>query len=249
MRPPPHADGPVNLVAHHLCQGRHDPRLELRSCAAAHLGEGGAHAAAGAVGPVGADRVEGVGAEDDPADQRDLWAAEAVGIAVTVPALLRGAHPGRDLPELVDGAQDALADDRVVPDQPPLGCRRLRRLLEQCGRESDLADVVQACGDPDVLPLVPVHPELVGDPQRDPLHLTRVIRGLGARRAQHAVRHLSRDPDDAREPSPDHRRAPVAPAECRPRHAPRCSPGNPGGPPAVRPRALETPAKFLLPFQ
>src|SRR5512142_2383958 len=140
-----------------------DARVELR-------GRGLAQAPAGllageppAVGPVGRHRVEGVADEDDPRLDRDLLASLAVRIAVAVPALVAGAHDGPDLREPVDRSQDPLAELRVLLDHEPLLRRQRARLLQDLGRDPDLADVVEEGAELEPLQRAALEPQLLAD--------------------------------------------------------------------------------------
>ena len=73
-----------------------------------------------AVRAVGRHRVEGVAGEDDPRLERDLLAGEVVGIAGAVVVLVRAADDEPHLAELLDGGEDALAEDRVGLDDRAL---------------------------------------------------------------------------------------------------------------------------------
>ena len=77
-----------------------DLGIELRARDAAHLGEDLGARARGAVDAVRAHRVEGVGDRDDPGEERDVAAGEAVRVATAVEALVVVAHAVEDGREL-----------------------------------------------------------------------------------------------------------------------------------------------------
>src|SRR5947209_7284102 len=95
----------------------YDIRIELGSGAASELGEGFVLASGGPVGAVGRHRAEGVAAADDPGDQRDLRAAEAVRIASSIEPLVAAADGPSDLGEhAADLLEHELSFDRVQLD-------------------------------------------------------------------------------------------------------------------------------------
>jgi hypothetical protein len=71
----------VKLAGHRL-QGRDDLRVELGSGAGSNLVQGFGRSSPAPVGAVGADRVEGVGARDDPTCKRRLLPASLSGYPV-----------------------------------------------------------------------------------------------------------------------------------------------------------------------
>src|SRR4051812_12911866 len=68
---------------------RGHPGVELRTGVGEQLPSGRLDRQRRAVGPVGGHRVEGIAAGDDSRLDRDLLTCEPVGIAATVPALVR----------------------------------------------------------------------------------------------------------------------------------------------------------------
>ena len=98
------------------------------------------------VGAVGDHRVVGVADGHDAGAERDLLAGEPIGIAAPVVALMARAHDRADAAELGRGADDPLADDRVLAHVFPLvGVERARGVQDGVG-DRDLADVVQGGG-------------------------------------------------------------------------------------------------------
>ena len=90
-------------------------------------------------------------------------------VAAAVPALVLGAHGGREVGERRDRADDALADRRVRAHDPPLGVATARRLLQDRLRDAELADVVQERDLRDGDDLLVGEPELLRD-RRGELH-------------------------------------------------------------------------------
>src|SRR4051794_18043779 len=96
-----------------LLQRNGDGWIELGARTPLDLRDGLVGRAPGPVGAVAADGMERVGAEDDPAAERNIGSLDAIRVSRAVPALVRMAHEAADLRELGDGAQDLLADERV----------------------------------------------------------------------------------------------------------------------------------------
>ena len=80
--------------------------------------------------------MEGVGAQDHAARERDPLARQSVRIAAAVPVLVRVADDRRDLGHLGHRAQDPLADHRVLADDGPLVLGQRARLVEDRSTES-----------------------------------------------------------------------------------------------------------------
>ena len=87
--------------------------------------------------------MEGVAGEDDPALDRDLLAAQAVRVAVPVPALVLRPHRRREMTETDDRRDHLRPDLRMAPHDRPLLDIQGTRLLEHSVGHSDLPDVVQ----------------------------------------------------------------------------------------------------------
>ena len=112
----------------------------------------------------GRHRVVRVGDEDDARAERDLVAAEPVGIAVAVPALVMMEHPFRDRldPEALEHPE---ADLRMALKHQALGLVELARLAEDLLGDRELPEVVQARGEPRQLDLRVLEAEPSGDPR------------------------------------------------------------------------------------
>ena len=70
-------------------------------------------------------------------------AAQAVGVAAAVPALVARSHEPADLGHREVRRQESLADDRVKTDEVPLGGAQLMLLAEDLARERHVADVTE----------------------------------------------------------------------------------------------------------
>src|SRR5271170_579377 len=104
-----------------------------------------------AIGAGGRHRAVGVACGDDPRLDRDVLATEAVRIAATVPALVRGADDAADLThKTADLLEHPLALDRVGLDDRPLPLVELPGLVDDLLGNGDLADVVQESAELDV---------------------------------------------------------------------------------------------------
>ncbi len=131
-----------------------DLRVELRPGVSAQLGNRLVLRQRLAVRPVGRHRVVGVAGGDDPRQRRDLLAAEPVGVARAVVALVAGADDLADLAEqAADAVQEPLALDRVALDDLELLGRERAGLVDDLVRDSELADVVQQRRELRVAPL------------------------------------------------------------------------------------------------
>ena len=98
-----------------------------------------------AVGPLERHRVVGVDHAHGARDQGDLLAAQAVRVAVAVPALVVMAHAQDEL-LLEQRADDVGAEHRVLAHEVPLLGVQLARLEQDAVGDADLADVVQVGG-------------------------------------------------------------------------------------------------------
>src|SRR5262249_57118925 len=97
-----------------------------------------------AVRAVARDRVERVGDGEHARAERNLVAAERVGIPAAVPALVVRTHHRQALAAHERHAlEHLLAEGRVRLDQPPFRIRERSRLLEDAVGDPDLADVVE----------------------------------------------------------------------------------------------------------
>jgi len=164
--------GAVGRKRTHATQHREEGvvyrRIRLR---AAQAGEDRRHHVARdrlLVRPVRGAGVPGVRDVHDPGDERDRLAAQPLGVARPIPALVVAAD-GREggLQEL-DPRDDLRADGGMVADERHLLRREDAPLREDGVRDPDLADVVQ---DPAVLE---VRERLLGEPELAPdLHRER----------------------------------------------------------------------------
>src|SRR5918992_4082708 len=130
----------------HSVERLDDLRVELRPGAAQQLAQRLLDCEHRRVRALGDHRVERLAHSDDASAERDLLALELVGIARSVPPLVRRADEPSDLAERRGGVQDALADQRVATDELPLLVRQRAGLLEDLLRDRDLADVVDLRG-------------------------------------------------------------------------------------------------------
>src|SRR5581483_2472823 len=120
-----------------------DARIELRSCAAAKLGERPAQVLGGAVGAAADDGVERVADGDDARAERDFLAGEPVRVTRPVEALVARTDERPEVGESRSGGEDPLADDRMPAHEVPLLVSQRPGLLDDSLRDRDLADVVQ----------------------------------------------------------------------------------------------------------
>ena len=104
-----------------------------------------------AIDAIGGERVEDVGHGGQPPDQRDLVADQPARIPVAVEALVVRPGDRRRLLEDLDvrAAEHALADQGVAVHLGAFGRRQRAGLEQDRVRDRDLADIVQAAGDPD----------------------------------------------------------------------------------------------------
>src|SRR5689334_19947407 len=118
-------------------------RVELPAPLAPHLRDRLFRAPRRAVRPGVDDGIEGVDDPDDPGAERDRIAAQAVGVAAAIPALVVVAddRPERRAPG--EGQADPLADDRVAPHLGPLPVGQRAGLGQDRVADPDLADVME----------------------------------------------------------------------------------------------------------
>ena len=107
----------------------------------------------------------GIAGEDDPAADRDRRACEAVWIALAVPALVLVADDASHGAQARDGAQDALADRRVLTHDHPLPLAQRAGLVQDLVRNPDLADVVKERRGADAADLFAVQRQRVAHPR------------------------------------------------------------------------------------
>src|SRR6476620_1230772 len=141
-----------------------------------------------AVRPVRGHGVVRITGEDDPAGDRNRRARQAVGIALAVPALVLVADDASHGAKTRDGAQDALADRRVLAHDLPLTLGERTGLVEDLVGNPDLADVVKERRGADTADLLAVQRQGLADPRGqvdDALRvLTRVAVALLERRGE-----------------------------------------------------------------
>ena len=106
-------------------------------------------------------------------------AREPVRIAGAVPALVGGADDRRDRAQGSGGAEDPLAEDRVLSHEVPLGTVQRAGLVEDPVGDADLADVVQLRRATDLVELLARHPEPAGDRHRELGHAAGVASSSG----------------------------------------------------------------------
>ena len=90
-----------------------------------------------------------------------------VGIPGAVVVLVRAANDQTDLAELLDGSEDALAEDGMRLDDEALVFVERAGLHEDPGRDADLADVVEERPQLEALELAWLEAELRTDSQRE----------------------------------------------------------------------------------
>src|ERR1035437_6749800 len=120
-----------------------DAWVELAASTAAGLRARVRSAYSRRIGPTGDHCVERVAGEHDPRGQRDLLAAEPVGVAGTVVALGRRSHELRHGLQCGCGIQYSFADQRVVANERPLGVAQRGDFAQNALGDRELADIVQ----------------------------------------------------------------------------------------------------------
>ena len=154
-----------------------------------------------AVGAVGGHRLVGVAHGDDRGPRRDLGAAQPVGVAGAVPALVawsaRCRATGRSA-----GAALRMRSPRIV-------CWRMNShsvasraagLVEDRVGDADLADVVQLGGAGDLVDLLAGHAEAARDGDRELGDLAGVLAQVGLLGLHRAHEHVARLLAGARAP-------------------------------------------------
>jgi hypothetical protein len=87
--------------------------------------------------------IECVAEGNDPRPDRDEVAAETVGIAAAVPALVMMPDDRGESARQGERSADSFADHRMAPHDRPLVIGKLARFRQDRLGDSDLADVVQ----------------------------------------------------------------------------------------------------------
>ena len=118
-------------------------------------------------------RVVRVGDEDDPRAERDRVAVEPVGIAGPVPALVVVQHPLGDRVD-AEALEHPEADLRMALEHHPLGIGERARLAQDLLGDGELAEVVQARGEPGQLDQLGVGAQLERDPRGELADALRV---------------------------------------------------------------------------
>ena len=172
-------------VLEHRPRGGDDTAVKLRSGVLLELCDRGLARDRVVIGAVARHRVERVADRDDPRSERDRLAGEAVGIPGAVDALVRRADERGDAREHGCRVQDRLADGRVPADHLPLRRVQRARLVQDRPRDDDLADVVEVGGQADVVDLVLLDAELLGDRLRQLAHPVTVRAQLGRMLVEH----------------------------------------------------------------
>ena len=162
------------------------PALARSSAAASSRARGAAVAA------VAGHRVPGVAGEDDARAERDGLAGQAVGVAAAVPALVAGAHDAPHGAQRLGRADDALADDRVLADEAPLGLVERAGLVQDRVRDGDLADVVQLGGADHDVEVLGVEAQARAHRARELGDVVHVALQVGLALAQDGEQHLAR---------------------------------------------------------
>src|SRR5262245_61202495 len=88
-------------------------------------------------------RDVGVADTDDPGCERDVLLGETVRIAASVPVLVARADDSGDAAQGGMGAEDPLADDRVLSDERPLALVERPRLVQELVRDGEHAEIVE----------------------------------------------------------------------------------------------------------
>src|SRR2546425_7256847 len=154
------------------------------------------------VRPGGAQRVIHFRGGDDASAQRDLVAAQTIGVASAVPTLVVAAHHGDDVLEVGQRREDLRADDDVLLDVLELLRAERALLVQHRLAGADLSEVVQPAGDAHVLHVLVADPQLRGDRGRQIGHARRVPAHVGVLRFERVHQRLERGDGDALELHP-----------------------------------------------
>ena len=144
-------------------------------------------------------RRERVGHREDPADQRDVVAGEAVEIAATVDPLVVVPDAGSHGVDVGDVADDHVAERDVLLHDLELLVGQLAGLAQHLVGDADLADVVEQARDPDRLELRGRDVDPPGEEQRvagDVLGVALRVAVLGVDRADQALEDVERPGQD-----------------------------------------------------
>jgi hypothetical protein len=157
-------------------EGIEDERIELRAPAGAHHADRLVERERGAVHTVARDRIEHVRDARDPSFERNRLPGDAARVAGSVEALVvRQGDRRRDVQQLGGRlGEQPVADLRVPLHHPALGVGQRARLEQDAVGDRDLADVVEAAGEPDQLAALVVELEPQGEQLAVAAHALRV---------------------------------------------------------------------------
>lgn len=136
--------------------------------------------------------MEGIGAEDYPAGQRDVFAGQTVRVPRAVPVLVAVADDHRHVAQLGDRVQNALSHGGVLTHDLPLPLGQRRRLLQDRLGHPHLADVVQLSRSHQVRPLLILQMELPRDGLAEKADIVRMVAGQAISGNQRGLRQLDR---------------------------------------------------------
>ena len=85
----------------------------------------------------------------DAGRERNVFAFEAVWITPTVPPLVVVPNDGADIARKINVRDQLESGFRVSLHDCPLFLGKLSRLIQNLGRDDDLADVMEQCTDPE----------------------------------------------------------------------------------------------------
>src|SRR5690606_5029974 len=117
----------------------HHGGIELRARAALDLPHRDLEGPAGPIGAIGEDGVQGIDHGEDPRAETDLLAGQTEGVAAAVPPLLVLQNDLRRALQVVDPAQEPIADGRMLLHLLPLLLGERSRLEEDGVAHADLA--------------------------------------------------------------------------------------------------------------
>lgn len=157
-----------------------------------------------AVGTLFAKCVIDIAHGDETALDRNCLSRQAVGIARPVKAFVmeQGNRRRRIQHRVAGGAQEVMADDRVLLHDLPLGCVERTRLAQDQIGDCDLADIVESCSMADQPHMLCRQAERGSDDPRhlaDPGDVPGEAGIAGFRQPGHAAEKI-------RSPGPGHRR-------------------------------------------
>ena len=151
----------------------HNAAIAFNFAAAGGAGHGRAVAAAAHHG------VDGIRHRQNARPQRDIGAAQTVGVAAAVPPFMMVAHQHGNLLEIIDFAQNFIPGDGVAAHFLPLGVGQRPGLAQHGVRHGNLADIVQVSGHVKERRLVPAQPQGGGQHQHHVGYPVGVLGGVG----------------------------------------------------------------------